>query len=42
MVVETTQIERITIYPNDLPEGKRNRLINTLKRLDIHYSYEAY
>ncbi|MGA1822614.1 MAG: hypothetical protein ACMUIG_08800 [Thermoplasmatota archaeon] len=41
-VISTAQVERISIYPSDLSEAKRDRLFRTLKKLDIHYSYEAY
>ena len=42
LVVDTAQIERISIYPGDLPAGKKDRLFEALKKLNVHYSYEAY
>ena len=37
-----TNVERISIYPDDLSGNKKDRLYKALKDLDIHYSYEAY
>lgn len=35
-------IERISLYPNDVPEEKRAELLRFLRERNITFSYEAY
>lgn len=41
-MVRNENIERISLYPNDVDEKKRKKLFKFLRDTGIQYSYEAY